>query len=161
MTAAKDRAAATKNVRRKAGAVDRVTQRQRAQDRTHRARLMAARGEEKLLAGRVVLKFPEIQDASSGTHRPTFDTNTEVTVEEVFEIRTTAPRMIGLEVAIIFPSVSRKQVSAPKAHVKLIIRVPLRTRRRKRHLFHLLSRICFSSGKRDGGDRTDAQQSQH
>src|SRR5437867_1020803 len=160
-TTAKDRTASAKNVRRKARAVEGITQGQRAQDRTHRARVMAAREEEKLLAGLLVLKFREILDASSGTHRPTFDTNTEVTVEEVFEIRTTAPRMIGLEVAIIFPSVSRKQVSAPKAHVKLIIRVPLRTRRRKRHLFHLLSRICFSSGKRDGGDRTDAQQSQH
>src|SRR5438046_4046421 len=43
-TAAKNRAAATKNVRRKARAVERITQGQRAQDGTDRARLMAGRG---------------------------------------------------------------------------------------------------------------------
>src|SRR5436189_1522390 len=112
-TTAKDRTASAKNVRRKARAVERITQGQRAQDRTHRARVMAAREEEKLLAGLLVLKFREILDASSGTHRPTFDTNTEVTVEEVFDIPTTAPRMVGFDVAVIFPSVSRKHVSAP------------------------------------------------
>src|SRR6266513_5345361 len=73
-TAAKDRAAATENVGRKARAVERITQGQRAEDGTHRARLVAAPGEESL---RPVLNLVEIQDTSSGTGRPAFNTDTD------------------------------------------------------------------------------------
>src|SRR5438128_6806982 len=163
-TAAKDRAATTKNVGRKTRAVERITQRQRAEGGTHRARRMAARGEEKLPCltfKPLVLKFPEIQDTSSGTRRPTFDTNTEVTVEKVFDIPTTAPSVVGLDVAVVLPIVSGKNISAPKSHVKLIIRVPLRARGWGCHLLHLLSGIGLSTGERQRADRRDPQQGQH
>ena len=94
------------------------------------------------------------------TRRPTFDTNTKVTMEEVLEVATTAPSVIGLDVAVIFPLVSCKNVSAPKAHVKLIIRVPLRARWR-RDLLYLLSRIGLTTGKGDRIDRGDTQQGRH
>ena len=93
-------------------------------------------------------------------HDPAFNPNAEVTVEEVFDVNTTAPGMIGLNVAIIFPIVSRKHVSAPKAHVKLVIRVPVRARWR-RGLLYLLSRIGLTTGKGDRVDRGDTQQGRH
>src|SRR4030095_589110 len=88
----------------------------------------------------------DILKRTPGIHRPTFDTNTEVPVEKVFEIDTTAEGMIRFKVAIILPIVSCENVSAPQTDVKLVVCVPLRTRWR-RHLFHLLSGIGFPSNR--------------
>jgi hypothetical protein len=86
---------------------------------------------------------------------PNFDTDTEVPVEKVFEVNTTAEGMIRFEVAIILPVVSRENVCAPQTDVKLVVRVLLRTGWR-RHLFHLFAGIGFSPGDRCRSDCSDA-----
>src|SRR5215469_11893675 len=88
-----------------------------------------------------------ILEGASRIYRPSFDTDTQVPVEKVFEIKTTAPSMIRFQVAIILPIVSRENVGAPQTNIELIVRVPLRTRW-GRHLLHLLSGIGFSPGNR-------------
>src|SRR5437764_13348471 len=80
-------------------------------------------------------------------YRPSLDTDTEVPVKKVFEVNATAEGVIRFEVAIILPTISRENVSAPQTDVKLVVCVPLRTRWR-RHLFHFLSSIGFSPCKR-------------
>jgi hypothetical protein len=97
----------------------------------------------------------DILKSAPGINRPPFDTDTEVPVEKVFEINTTAEGMIRLKVAIILPVVSCENVSAPQTDVKLVVCVPLRTRWR-RHLFHLLSGISLSPSKRYRSECSDA-----
>src|SRR4029077_92260 len=99
--------------------------------------------------GKAILKPPP------GVHRPSFDTDTEVPVEKVFEVNGTAEGVIRLEVAIILPIVSRENISAPQTDVKLVVCVPLRTRWR-RHLFHLLSGISLTPSKRYRSECSDA-----
>ena len=89
----------------------------------------------------------DILKRTPGIHGPTFDTNTEVAMEKVFEVKTTAKGVIRFEVAIILPLVSCENVSTPQTDVKLVVCVPLRTRWR-RHLFHFFSGISFSPSKR-------------
>src|SRR6266516_2423089 len=93
----------------------------------------------------------DILKRAPGINRPTFNTDTEVPVEKVFEVNTTAEGMIRLEVAIVLPIVACENISAPQTDVKLVVCVPLRTRWR-RHLFHLLSGICFSPSNRCRSD---------
>ena len=62
----------------------------------------------------------------AGINRPTFDSNTEITMEEVFQVATAAPGMVSLEVAIVCPRVSCKNVGAPKSDVELCVPIPLR-----------------------------------
>src|SRR5262245_19577983 len=88
----------------------------------------------------------DIFKSASGIHRPALNADAEVSVEKVFEIRTTAKSMIRLKITIILPIVSCENVGAPQTDVKLIVCVPLRTRWR-RHLLHLLSRISFPSNR--------------
>src|SRR6266478_6683021 len=140
LTTAKDCAAAAKNVRRKARTMKRITQRQSTQ---HRADHVA-------LAGNTVLKNivaeidKDILARLPGACCPTFDPDAEVTVKEVFEIDTTAPGVIGLDVAVILPIVSGKHVRAPETHVKLVIGVPLRAGWWS-YLFHFFPRILGST----------------
>ena len=103
-----------------------------------------------------IIKINEdILKRAPGINRPPFDTNTEVTVEKVLEINTTAEGMIRFNVAIILPVVSCENVSAPQTDVKLVVCVPLRTRWR-RHLFHFFSGISFSPSKRCRSECSDA-----
>src|SRR4029077_4574730 len=97
----------------------------------------------------------DILNRASGIHRKSFNTDTEVPVEKVFEINTTTEGMVRFKVAIILPAVSCENVSAPQTDVKLVVCVPLRTRRRC-HLFHLLSGISLSPSKRYRSECSDA-----
>src|SRR4029077_19209712 len=102
----------------------------------------------------------DILKRAPGINSPAFDTDTEVPVEKVLEIDTTAEGMIRFEVAIILPVVSCENVSPPQTDVELVVCVPLRTGWR-RHLFHLFSGISFSPSKRCRSECSDAQQPQH
>src|SRR5438132_10948192 len=97
----------------------------------------------------------DIHSRVPGTNRPPFETSSEVTVEKLREINTTAEGMIRLNVAIILPVVSCENVRAPQTDVKLVVCVPLRTRWR-RHLFHFFSGISFSPSKRCRSECSDA-----
>src|SRR4029077_20176153 len=97
----------------------------------------------------------DILNRAPGINRPPFDTDTEVPMEKVFEINTTAEGVVRFKVAIILPVVSCENVSAPQTDVKLVVCVPLRTRWR-RHLFHLLSGISLSPSKRYRSECSDA-----
>src|SRR6266850_1179468 len=84
---------------------------------------------------------------------PTFDAHADVAHEEVLEIDATAPGVIGLDVPVVYPIISREDIRAPKRDVKLSVRVPLGARRRS-YLLHFFSRIGLS-GKSDRSDRTE------
>src|SRR5437667_12183567 len=86
----------------------------------------------------------------SGIDGPAFNPDTEVTMEEIFQVDTAAPRVIGLEVGIILPVVRGKNIGSPQTDVKLVIGVPLRTRWRG-DLFYFFSGIGFS-GKSSRSD---------
>jgi hypothetical protein len=139
---AKDATAAGEDVRCKTRARDWLTQRERAQHGTHRAALVPGI-EGKNLPVKI---DKDILKRVPGIHHPAFDADTEVTVEKVFEVNATAPGVIRLQVAIILPLVSCEHVSAPQTDVKLVVRVPLRARRRY-HLLHLLTGIDFRASK--------------
>ena len=83
----------------------------------------------------------------------TFNTHTEITVKEVFEIDTTAPGVIGFKVPVGFPLAPGENVGSPQTDVKLVIGVPLRARRRS-YLLHLFPRIGLS-GKSDRSDHPE------
>src|SRR5882762_7389158 len=97
----------------------------------------------------------DILKRAPGINCPPFDADTEVPMEKVFEINTTAEGMVRFKVTIILPAVSCEDVSAPQTDVKLVVCVPLRTRWR-RHLFHLLSGISLSASKRYRSECSDA-----
>src|SRR5713101_5084 len=126
--AAKDRAATTENVGRKARAVERITQGQRAEDGTQPARIMVVCGDDRLRV-KSPINLREIQGTSPGIHHPPFNTDAEVTVEKIFGIDTAAPSVVALDVAVISRIVPGKKISTPNIDVEFIIGVPLRTRR--------------------------------
>jgi hypothetical protein len=64
----------------------------------------------------------------SGVYYPAFDTDTDVAPEKVFDVPTTNPSMVGLEVAVVGPLGSRKGVRTPKTNVKLSVGIPFRTK---------------------------------
>ena len=92
----------------------------------------------------------------SGIRGPTFDSDPEITHEEVFDISATAPGMIGLDVPVVGPLSSGENVRAPKADVDFPVRVPLRAGRWC-HLLHLLPGIAGSC-ETGRSEYTDAQQ---
>ena len=100
LTTTEDGPTASKNVRRKAAARNWITQCQGSQRSTDRVGGAAG----------VALKNPvaEIDEGTlarlSGTRRPSFDSDAEVTHEEVFDVSATAPSVIGLNVAVISPN---------------------------------------------------------
>ena len=108
LAAAEDSATTSENVRCKTGARNRVTQSQRAQDRTHCTALVP-RIEDK----DVPIKIDkDVVKRASGVHRPAFDTNAEITMEKIFKVDATAPGMVSLNVAVVWPRVSCENVSA-------------------------------------------------
>src|SRR5260370_41047027 len=91
---------------------------------------------------------------------PTFDPDAEVTMEKVLYVHTAAPSMVGLDVAVILPLGSCKNIGTPDTDVEFVIGVPLRTRRWHCHLLHLLSAIGFGTSKGQRRYRAEAQQGQ-
>src|SRR5262249_8317720 len=130
----KNRPAAAENVWRKTGARNWITQRQCPQYRSDCVRRAADAALKNVVA--------EIDEGTfarlPGTRRPAFDSDTEITHEEVFDVCATAPSVIGLNVAIIDPFGSGENVGAPEAHIELVVCVPLRARRRSSYLLHFL-----------------------
>ena len=53
-------------------------------------------------AKNIVVKVDkEIVKLTSGVHYPAFDSDTEVTVEKVFDVHTAAPGVVGFKVAVL------------------------------------------------------------
>src|SRR5437660_8156508 len=143
LAAAKDRAASAKNVRRKARAVERITQGQGAQHGTDCLMVMG----EGALENAVAEIGEDIFTLLFCIDDPAFNPDTEITSEKVFKINTTTPGMVGLEVAVILPLVSCKNIGTPDTDVEFVIGVPFRTRRWPCHLLHLLAAIGFGTSK--------------
>ena len=97
LTTTEDSPTASKNVRRKAAARNWITQCQGSQRSTDRIGGAAGVALKNLVA--------EIDERPlarlSGTRRPSFYSDAEVTHEEVFDVSATAPGVIGLKVAVI------------------------------------------------------------
>src|SRR5947207_2912133 len=119
----KDPASSAKNVRRKARARNRVTQGESAQHSADSVALtMDAPGKNS------VTKIDEdILACLPSINHPALNSHANVTHEKVFEIDTTPPNVISLDVAVIYPTSSRENVSAPNRDVEFPVRVPLRT----------------------------------
>src|SRR5215471_2689148 len=151
LTATKDSPASAENVWRKTGARNWITQCQCSQHGANRITVAA----DAVLKDVIAEILEDTVAGLIGTRRPTFDSYTEITHEEVFDVSSTSPSMIGRNVSIIELLGSGENVGAPKAHIELVICVPLRARRRSSYLLHFLSGI-FSSGKRDTSECRNA-----
>src|ERR1043166_6240547 len=153
--AAKDRADTGISIRRETGARHRVAERERSEERSNSAMMCEFFARENSEA-RI---FENIETAFASIDYPTFETNTEITVKEIFEVESAAPRMIVADVAIVFAehrtSFSRafsnvdqieiarvigigEQIRAPKRRVPFIVGVPFGAWRR-RGLFHFFA----------------------
>jgi hypothetical protein len=150
LAAAEDPTASAKNVRREPGTANWITQGQSAQDGTDGTVRVSTIWERNRIT--VIIS----NKVTFGIYHPALDAYAEVTVEKVFNVPATAPAVRTLQIAVILPTVSWENVCPPKTHIKFLIRVPLRTRRRS-HLLYLLSGISFSAREGDRRDRGNAQ----
>src|SRR5204862_4048833 len=122
---AKDHASSAKNVQRKARARYRVTQGESAQHSADSIALTMDAPDKNS-----VTKIDEyILACLPSINHPALNSHANITHEKVFEIDTTPPSVISLDVAVIYPISSRENVSAPQRDVAFPVRVPLRTRR--------------------------------
>src|SRR5260370_35473039 len=92
---------------------------------------------------------------------PTFDPEAELTMEKVLGGQTAAPSMVGLDVAVILPLGSCKNIGTPDTDVEFVIGVPFRARRWRCYLLHLLAAIGFGTSKGHRRHRAEAQHGQH
>src|SRR5512132_161785 len=125
LSPAKDPTSSAKNVWRKARARDRVTQGKSAQHSADRVVLVVdATGKNSVaeIDEDILACLPSI-------NHPALNPHAHVPHEKVFEIDTTAPSVISLDVAVIYPIISCENVRAPKRDVEFPVRVPLRARR--------------------------------
>src|SRR4029079_8993491 len=107
---AKDPASTPKNVRRKTRARDWVTQCESAEQSTDRVVFaMDAIGKNSVteIDEEILARLPSVND-------PALNPQTNVTHEKIFEIDSTSPRVIRLDIAVIDPIISREKVCAPK-----------------------------------------------
>ena len=113
LASAKDPAASTKNIWRKACTWDWITEGERAQDRADNVALAL-----NVIQKNSVAEIDEgIFARLSSIHCPTLNTHADVAHEKVFEINATPPRVISLNVTVIDPISSRENVRAPKRNV--------------------------------------------
>src|SRR5437879_13208312 len=61
--------------------------------------------------------------------RPTFQADTKVAMEEIFDVDAAAPGVIRFKVTVILPAICRKYVGAPQTHVQFRLPIPVRDRR--------------------------------
>src|SRR5947209_678289 len=87
--------------------------------------------------------------------RPTFQADTKVAMEEIFDVDAAAPGVIRFKVTVILPVICRKYVGAPQTHVPFRVPIPLGARRHLLDLFHLLARVSCSSAVRGGNHRCE------
>src|SRR5438874_2031151 len=111
LPAAEDRTASGPKIWCKARTTDWITQCEGTQNRSDRPALMS----ETKVKG---FHSRNVFEPASGIYYPAFDTDTEVTMEKIFEVNATAPGMIRFDVAIIPPFIACKDVSAPSSNVK-------------------------------------------
>ena len=131
----------------------RVAHGQRAKDRADGALLVDVAADENSIDRSKI----DEEAALVRVEDETFEAETEVAVEKIFDVAAAAPGMIVANVTIERAAHSvafagtldeigdveigivvgvREDVGAPEVHVPLVIGVPLRTRRRDRCLFH-------------------------
>src|SRR5882757_10564219 len=69
--------------------------------------------------------------------RPTFQADTKIAMEEIFDVNAAAPGMIRLKVTVILPVICREYVGPPQALVPICVTIPVGARR------HLLDLVHF------------------
>src|SRR4029079_18399512 len=89
---------------------------------------------------------------------PAFNSHADVTHEKVLKIDTTTPRVISLDITVIYPIRSRKNVRAPKRDIEFPVSVPLGARRWG-HLLYFLTLISIS-GKSVRCEQREREQTQ-
>src|SRR4030095_9125234 len=130
----KNPTSSAKNVWRKARAMDGVTQGKSAQHSADRVVLVVdATGKNSVaeIDEDILACLPSINNTAPNPHA-------HVPHEKVFEIDATAPSVIRLDVAVIYPIISCENVRAQKRDVEFPARVPLRARRWS-NLLHFLA----------------------
>src|SRR5437868_13684032 len=87
--------------------------------------------------------------------RPTFQADTKIAMEEIFDVDAAAPGMIRLKVTVILPVICREYVGSPQTHVPFRVPIPFGARRYLLDLFHFLARVSCSSAVRGGNHRCE------
>ena len=168
--AAPDHSAASPNVRRKTRAGNRITKGKGSQHLADRSILAASffnKGD--------TIRFEIKAGAPMCIEDKSFNTDSEITMEKVFDVDAAAKGVVATEVSIkssvdsvafrgALDDVGQARIrrvlgtgggiGSPQADIPLIVRVPLRTGRRC-DLFHFFARICrpgISESKTGGKD---------
>src|SRR5438067_13742951 len=82
--------------------------------------------------------------------RPTFQADTKVAMEEIFDVDAAAPGVIRFKVTVILPVICGKDVVAAQTHVPFRVPIPLGANRHIVDLLNLLPRVNCSSAVRGG-----------
>src|SRR2546423_4704661 len=146
--ATKNGDAAEAEIRGKARAADRETQREGTEDAANGVRILGAP-----YAGESIFE-DVVRLRASG---PALDTETEVTMHKEFRIDRSAPGVIHREVAVIPPVVAGPHISATQSQVEFVIRVPLRAWRRRNALRFLRVGLASISGRGQSDCRAQAK----
>src|SRR5205807_8016931 len=131
LLAAKESAATHVKVRRQPAAVNWIAQRQRSLNGTDNTLILAEK--------RLPTKIESVKLPPGRFRRPTFQADTKVAMEEVFDVDTAAPGVIRFKVPVIFPVILREDVGTPQTHVPFRVSIPLGARWRLLDLFHFLA----------------------
>src|SRR5258707_620651 len=75
------------------------------------------------------IKIESIKLLPGRFRRPTFQADTKITMEEIFDVDAAAPGMIRLKVTVILPVICREYIGPPQTHVPFRISIPLGARR--------------------------------
>src|SRR5438552_9475660 len=71
--------------------------------------------------------------------RPTFQADTKVAMEEIFDVDAAAPGVVRFKITVILPAICRECVRPPQTHVPFRVPIPLSARWHLLDLFHSLA----------------------
>src|SRR5437588_9724496 len=117
--------------------MDRIAQGQRSLNGTDSALILAKSW--------LPIKVESVKPLPGRFRRPTFQADTKVAMEEIFDVDTTAPGVIGFKVTVILPVICREDVGPPQTHVPFRVPIPFGARWHLLDLFHFLARVSRSS----------------
>src|SRR5439155_18155610 len=87
--------------------------------------------------------------------RPTFQADTKVTMEEIFDVDAAAPGVVRFKITVLFPVIRRECVGPPQTHVPFRVPIPFWARWHLLDLFHFLARVSRRSAIRGADHRCE------
>src|SRR2546423_6105146 len=117
--------------------MDWIAQRERSLNRTDNALVIAENW--------LPIKIESVKPLPGRFGRPTFQADTKVAMEEIFDVNTAAPGVIRFKVTVILPIICCECVGPPQTHVPFRVPIPFGAGWNLLDLFHFLARVRRSS----------------